>query len=85
MPGGGFVVRDPAHKAALEQAVLAGFTDAPACKRKANRPPGERARAEASKLRETAEDREVVVSLETYVELVEDMARLRQTGSEAEQ
>ncbi len=38
-PGGGYVVRDPAHKAALEHVVLAAFTTDPPCRRKANRPP----------------------------------------------
>ena len=40
-PGGGYVVRDPAHKAALEHVVLAAFTTDPPCRRKANRPPGD--------------------------------------------
>jgi len=73
-PGGGYVVRDPAHKAALEHLVLAAFsTDAP-CKRKANRPPGEEARAEAAKLVSGFEDDDVVVSLAAYQSIVDDMA-----------
>jgi transposase len=74
-PGGGYVVRDPVHKAALEHEVLAAFsTDAP-CRRKANRPPGTSARAEAAKLLAGFEDDEVVVSLAAYQSLVDDMAR----------
>jgi transposase len=73
-PGGGYVVRDPAHKAALEHVVLAAFTTDPPCRRKANRPPGEGARAEAAKLLSGFEDDEVVVSLAAYQSIVEDMA-----------
>jgi transposase len=73
-PGGGYVVRDPAHKAALEHLVLAAFsTDAP-CKRKTNRPPGDEARKEAAKLLSGFEDDEVVVSLAAYQSIVDDMA-----------
>ncbi|MGH3180995.1 MAG: Mu transposase domain-containing protein [Streptosporangiaceae bacterium] len=79
-PGGGYVVRDPAHAAALEHEVLAAFTSDPPCRRKANRPPGERARAEAAKLLAGFEDDEVVVSLAAYQSLVDDMA----TPSEAQ-
>jgi hypothetical protein len=74
-PGGGYVVRDPAHKAALELEVLTAFTSDPPCRRKANRPPGEAARAEAQKLLSSFEDDEVVVSLAAYQALVDDMAR----------
>jgi len=73
-PGGGYVVRDPAHKAALEHVVLGSFTTDPPCRRKANRPPGEGARAEAAKLLTGFEDDEVVVSLAAYQSIVEDMA-----------
>lgn len=79
-PGGGYVVRDTAHKAALEHEVLAAFTSDPPCRRKANRPPGERARAEAARLLAGFEDDEVVVSLAAYQSLVDDMA----TRSEAQ-
>jgi transposase len=82
VPGGGFVVRDPAHRAALEHRVLAAFTDKPPCKRKANRPPGDKAKAEAAKLRRGAEDRDVVVSLESYAELADDMARQRREAGQ---
>ena len=73
-PGGGYVVRDPAHKAALEHLVLSAFTTDPPCRRKANRPPGEEARAEAAKLLAGFEDDEVVVSLAAYQSIVDDMA-----------
>jgi len=72
-PGGGYVVRDPAHKAALEHVVLEAFTTDPPCRRKANRPPGEQARKEAAKLLSGFEDDEVVVSLAEYQAIVEDM------------
>jgi transposase len=73
-PGGGYVVRDPAHRSALEHEVLAAFTTDPPCRRKANRPPGEAARTEAAKLLRCFEDDEVVVSLAAYQSLVDDMA-----------
>jgi transposase len=73
-PGGGYVVRDPAHKAALEHVVLAAFTTDAPCKRKANRPPGEEARHEAAKLLASFEDDEVVVSLAAYQSIVDGMA-----------
>jgi transposase len=72
-PGGGYVVRDPAHKAALEHVVLAAFSTDPPCRRKANRPPGDAARAEAAKLLAGFEDDEVVVSLAAYQSIVDDM------------
>ncbi|MDA8358913.1 MAG: helix-turn-helix domain-containing protein [Actinomycetota bacterium] len=74
-PGGGYVLRDPAHRASLEAEVLLAFTSDPPCRRKANRPPGETARAEAQKLLQSAENKDVVVSLAAYQALVEDMAR----------
>jgi len=49
--GAGAVVRDPGHVAALEAAVLAGFTDRAACRGKTRRPPSAAARAEAARLR----------------------------------
>ena len=77
VPGGGYVVRDPVHQAALEHQVLAAFTTDPPCRPKANRPPGEAARAEAAKLLAGYEDHEVVVSLAAYQSLVDDMAGRR--------
>lgn len=70
-PGTGAVVREPAHKAQLEAEVLAAFTTAPPCRRKANRPPGDAARAEAARLLRCFEDHEVVVDLAVYQSAVE--------------
>jgi len=75
IPGGGYVVRDPVHEAALEHQVLAAFSTDPPCRRKANRPPGEAARKEAAKLLSHFEEDEVVVSLAAYQSLVDDMSR----------
>lgn len=72
-PGAGYVVRDPLHRRALEKEVLSVFTTASPCKKKANRPPGETARAEAKRLLSAYEDKEVVVSLDTYQVLVDSM------------
>ena len=76
------MVRDPAHKAALEHVVLAAFSTDPPCRRKANRPPGDAARAEAAKLLAGFEDDEVVVSLAAYQSIVDDMVT-RDTGVRA--
>jgi transposase len=76
-PGGGYCVRDPAHRASLEHEVLASFSTTAPCRRKANRPPGDAARAEASKLLAGLEDDEVVVSLAAYQALVDDEAHSR--------
>jgi transposase len=49
--GAGAIVRAEGHVAALERAVLAGFTDRAACRAKTRRPPSPAARAEAARLR----------------------------------
>jgi len=49
-PGAGSMVRTPAHRAALEAAVLSQFTTARPCDRKANKPPGEAALEARAKL-----------------------------------
>jgi transposase len=49
--GAGAVIRDDGHVTALEAAVLAGFSDRAACRKKTRRPPSPEARAEAAKLR----------------------------------
>jgi len=49
-PGAGSMVRAPGHRAALEAAVLAQFSTARPCDRKANKPPGAAALAERAKL-----------------------------------
>lgn len=69
-PGSGELVRTAAHRAALEQAVLAAFTTARPCDRKGNRPPGPAALAAAAELRGHG-SREVTVDLDRYAELVE--------------
>jgi len=64
--GAGVLVRDTMHVTALETAVLAAFSTAKACHRKARRPPSPAALAEAEQLRGSAgqdRDREVVVDL----------------------
>jgi transposase len=68
--GSGIVQRLPEHRAALEAAVLGAFTTARPCDRKANRPPGAEALAEAARLLGT-DGRDVVVDLARYAELVE--------------
>jgi transposase len=65
----GAVVRLDEHVAALEQAVLAAFTDRAPCRRKLRRPPSPAARAEAARLRGQGVDvaaREVVVDFAAY-------------------
>jgi transposase len=65
--GAGQVVRDPTHRAALEAVVLEAFTTDPPCRRKPNRPPGERARAEAAQLLAALDAHgDVVVDLAAY-------------------
>ena len=68
--GGRGIVRTADHRAALEAAVLGVFSTLPPCERKGNHPPGPVARAAAAALR-GVEDREVVVDLARYAELVE--------------
>jgi transposase len=74
MPGAGRLVRDPADRAALEKAVLAQFSTAAPCRRKANRPPSSAARAEAAKVLSGYHDPDVVVDLGAYQRLVDEMA-----------
>ena len=69
-PGMGKTVRTPEHRAGLEAAVLSGFTTAEPCDRKGNHPPGEVARAEATRLL-AGLGPEVVVDLEAYARIVE--------------
>jgi len=63
--GAGQTIRSAAHAAELEHEVLAQFTTKRACKRKANRPPGDAALGEAAKLKAGAADA-VVVDLADY-------------------
>jgi len=62
-------VRTPAHREALEKAVLSQFTTARPCDRKENRPPGPAALAERAKLMGLA-GREPSVDLEAMAEIV---------------
>jgi len=49
-PGAGAIVRDEGHRRALEAVVLGQFSTARPCDRKANKPPGAAAQAEAARL-----------------------------------
>lgn len=66
--GAGQTLRTAEHAALLEQAVLAAFTTANACRRKANVPPGERALAELARLRGADPAGAQVISLERYAQ-----------------
>jgi transposase len=68
--GAGSIVRSVEHHAALERVVLSAFTTQRPCDRKANRPPGPEALAEAARLL-GHEGRAVVVDLAAYAELAE--------------
>ena len=68
LSGAGQTVRTEEHARALERAVLEQFTTKGRCPRKPNRPPGERARAEAAELRGEHADG-VVVDLESYARI----------------
>ena len=63
------MVRTPAHRDALEKAVLCQFTSARPCDRKENRPPGAAALAERAKLMGQA-GTEPSVDLEAMAEIV---------------
>jgi transposase len=63
-PGAGALRRSAEHRAALEEVVLASLTSQRPCRRKANRPPGERALAAAAAL--AGERADVVVDLDRY-------------------
>jgi hypothetical protein len=68
--GAGALVRTAAHRAELERVVLSAFTTQRPCERKANRPPGEPARAEAAKLL-SGLGADVVIDLARYGELAD--------------
>ena len=68
LAGAGQTIRTPEHASMLERAVLAQFTSRKPCSRKPNRPPGERARAEAARLR-GEQGGGVVVDLESYARI----------------
>lgn len=67
------IVRAPEHRAALEALVLDGFTTDQPCRRKANRPPGDGAKAAAAALRGEVPERADVVDLASYERLAEAM------------
>ena len=73
--GAGQIVRDPAHRAALEAVVLDAFTTDPPCRRKPNRPPGERSRAEAARL---------LAGLDAHGDVVVDLAAYGRAAGERE-
>jgi transposase len=83
VPGAGRLVRHPADKVALEKAVLAQFTCAAPCRRKANRPPSPAARAEAAKVLSAHHDPDVVVDLAVYQRLVDEMATVNNEDATA--
>lgn len=68
--GAGALVRSTEHRAALEAAVLSSFTVARPCDRKANRPPGHEALAEAARLLGPI-GAEPTVDLSVYDEIAE--------------
>ena len=68
--GAGALVRTVAHRAELERVVLSAFSTERPCERKANRPPGADARAEAAKLL-AGLGGEVVIDLARYGELAD--------------
>ena len=67
--GAGQTVRDVAHQAALERAVLAAFTTRRPCRRKANRPPSSEALTLAAALTPAALAEPEIPSLEQYAAL----------------
>ncbi len=66
--GSGALVRSPEQREALEAAVLSSFSSARPCDKKANRPPGAAALAEAARLLGPNAS-EPVVDLEAYAEI----------------
>ena len=69
--GAGQTMRSSEHATQLERAVLDAFTTQTTCRRKKNRPPGERALAELAKLHGHAETLAPVASLTDYAKLAE--------------
>ena len=80
IPGAGYVLRAPEHRAALQAQILAAFSTEPSCRRKANRPPSAAARAEAARLA-GLDDGDVVVDLAVYQAVVEAMAARGEVGA----
>jgi transposase len=69
--GAGQTVRSPQHAELLQQAVLAAFTTDHACRRKANRPPGDQVLAELARLKGLEPAPTPVIRLERYAQLAE--------------
>jgi transposase len=69
--GAGQTLRAAEHAAALERAVLAAFTTDHACRRKANRPPGDGALAELARLKGIAPESAPVIDLARYAAMAE--------------
>ena len=67
--GAGQTIRTAEHAKLLEQTVLAAFTTARACRRKANLPPGKQALAELARRRGLDSEAAPVISLERYAQL----------------
>lgn len=78
-PGSGALVRTAAHRGELERAVLSAFTTQRPCEPKANRPPGESARAEAVKLCGLGSD--VIIDLARYGELAHTSTSTSRTST----
>ena len=74
LAGAGQTIRTAAHASAIERAVLEQVTTSKRCPRKPNRPPGERAQAEAAKLR-GEQPGGVVVDLEQYARIAKVAGR----------
>jgi transposase len=73
--GAGQTIRTREHSELLERAVLDAFTTQPGCRRKRNRPPGERALAELAARHGHAPPAAPVISLERYAELAQAAGR----------
>ncbi|MGH2848001.1 MAG: Mu transposase domain-containing protein, partial [Thermoleophilaceae bacterium] len=69
LAGADQTIRSTEHAQALERAVLDAFTTQKACPRKPNRPPGERALAEAARLRGENTGGAVVIDLDQYAQI----------------
>jgi hypothetical protein len=80
-PGQGAVVRDGAHAVALEAAVLAAFTTNTPCRRKANRPPSDKAKKLAAAITDPAAG--VVASICAAGEAGGDSGQAPRTGTSA--
>ncbi|MGW0712475.1 Mu transposase domain-containing protein [Streptomyces sp. NPDC002643] len=78
--GSGQTIRDTGHVIALEQAVLANFTDRAPCKEKVRRPPSSEALAEAGRLREqqagVSSAERVVIDLSHYAAVADQLRHL---------